>query len=365
MKNLLYFLAAAIGTLLFLDFFMKQVKITPPILKYYHDEFGSLNRPGINYLKSTQGLFIGSTNYDGRFREAYPQKKSDRKTFRILLVGDSFVEGIDVLSRNHFAQYMEDTLKNILGTNVEILNFGRGNCILHASAFYFTNYIQKEYDADLILYFTEFRDILPSGDYPSTSFALKESDESLIPDRRWQNSAEYRLHKKLSSIAVIKHYEDVAACRLAYRAWSGIKTRGFWPMTLGKFYGTIPTPDYSYAKYDVPVSTLSKKMYDSIMSYNKGQVVFVVRNLPADASVVKEYFREKKYPYIDLNDILDKEIIKGTNTNAYYFKATQSYGGHWNHEGHKAVGNFLANRINAEIKTYKTPFYQPSFYSNE
>jgi hypothetical protein len=365
MKNLLLFLLACAGTLLFFDFFMKQVRITPPILKYYDDEFGSLNRPAISYLKSTQGFFMGNTNYDGRFREAYAKRKKDKQTLRILLVGDSFVEGIDVLSRNHFAQYMEDTLKSILGTNVEILNFGRGNCILHASSFYFTNYIQREYDADLILYFTEFRDILPSGDYPSTSFALRESDETLVADRRWQNSAEYRLHKKLSSIPVIRYYEDIAACRLAYRAWSGVKTRGFLSMTLGKFYPGVPPQDYSYTKYDVPVSTLSEKMYDSIMHYDKGQVVFVVRNLPVDASVVKEYFQEKHYPFIDLNDILDKEIIKGTNTNAYYFKATQSYGGHWNHEGHKAVGNFLANRISKDLKTYKTPFYQPSFYSNE
>jgi hypothetical protein len=357
MKNLILFFTAALATLVFFDFFMKQVKITPPILKYYHEVYGSLNRPEINYLKATQGLFIGNTNYDGRFRESYLKKKQDRKTLRIALVGDSFVEGIDVLSRNHFAQYMEDTLKKILGTNVEILNFGRGNCILHASSYYFTNYIQKEYDADLVLYFTEFRDILPSGDYPSTSFALNDTTGALVADKSWQNSAEYRLHKKLVNIPVVKYYEDLAASRLAYRAWSGIKTRGFLPLTLGKFYREVPPPNYTYAKFDVPVSPLSRKMYDSIMQYDAGQVIFIVRNLPTDASIVKEYFTEKKYPFIDLDDILDKEIIRGTNVNAYYFKATQSYGGHWNHEGHKAVGNFLAQRIYRDLKTYKTPFY--------
>jgi hypothetical protein len=93
------------------------------------------------------------------------------------------------------------------------------------------------------------------------------------------------------------------------------------------------------------------------MNYDKGQVIFVVRNLPVDASVVKEYFREKKYPFIDLNDVLNNEIIRGTNVNAYYFKSTQSYGGHWNHEGHKAVGYFLSNRISREINKYKTPLY--------
>jgi hypothetical protein len=357
MKNVLIFILTFGATLLFFDFFMKEVRITPPILKYYNGEFGSLNRPWIDYLKSIQGFFIGKTNYDGRFRENYPKRKTNKSTLRIALVGDSFVEGIDVLSRNHFAQYMEDSLKKIFKTNIEILNFGRGNCTLHASSFYFVNYIQKEYDADLVLYFTEFRDILPTGSYPSTSFKFNAPDSSLVPDYSWQNSSEYKLHQKLISLSLLKYYEDIAACRLAYRAWSGFQTRGFWPMTLGKFYGKVKEQEYTYTKYDVPVSVLTKKIYDSIMQYDRGQVIFVVRNLPTDASIVKEYFKKKNYPFIDLNDALDKELIKGTTINAYYFKSTQSYGGHWNHEGHKAVGYFLSNRISREINKYKTPLY--------
>ncbi|HEY8933862.1 MAG TPA: SGNH/GDSL hydrolase family protein [Cyclobacteriaceae bacterium] len=357
MRNLIFFIVTAVVTLLLLDVFLKGVKITPPILKYYHSEYGSLNRPDINYFKSTQGLYIGKTNYDGRFRESYPKRKKDGKTLRILLVGDSFVEGIDVFSRDHFAQYMEDTLRKILNTNVEILNFGRGNCILHASSYYFINYLEKEYDADLVLYFTEFRDILPVASYPSTSFKLNETGTNLVADYSWQKSAEYNLHRKLTSLPLLKYYEDIALCRLGYRAWSGIQTRGFLQLTLGKFYGTLATPDYTYAKYDVPISDLSKKIYDSVMTFNKGQIVFVVRNLPVDATVVKEYFQEKHYPFIDLNEALDKEIIRGTNINAYYFKATQSYGGHWNHAGHKAIGHFLAKKISDHIKEYNTPNY--------
>jgi hypothetical protein len=357
MKSFLVFVSIGLGTLLFFDFFMKQVKITPPVLKYYQAEFGSLNRANIHYFKSIQGLFLGNTNYDGRFREAYPKRKTSKQTLRILLVGDSFVEGIDVLSRNHFAQYMEDTLKQILHTNVEILNFGRGNCVLHASSYYFMNYIKKEYDADLVLYFTEFRDALPTADYPSTSYKLDDSGNHLIRDKSWERSAEYNLHKKLIAFPLLKHYENIAVCRLAYRAWSGISSRGFWSMTLGKFYRQVPAQDYSYQKYNMPVSDLSKKLYDSITSFDKGQVVFVVRNMPIDATVVKEYFTSRNYPFIDLDDVLDKQIIRGTNINAYYFKATQSYGGHWNHEGHKAVGSYLASHIASHLKTYKTPFY--------
>lgn len=357
MKNLIVFVFVALLTLIFFDFFLKQVKITPPVLKYYSTEFGSLNRPNIDYFKSIQGLFLGRSNYDGRFREAYQKRKRTPRVLRILLIGDSFVEGIDVLSRNHFAQYMEDTLKQILHTDVEILNFGRGNCVLHASAYYFINYISKAYDADLVLYFTEFRDVLPTAYYPSTSFKLDETGKHLIGDRSWERSPEYLFHKRLIQFPVLKQYEDIAVCRLAYRAWSGILSRGFWSMTLGKFYKQPVEQDYSYEKYDVPMSDLSSKLYDSIMSFDKGQVIFVVRNMPIDASLLKGFFADRKYPFIDLDNVFDKQMIRGTNVNAYYFRSTQSYGGHWNHEGHKAVGAYLSNFIARNIKTYKTPHY--------
>jgi hypothetical protein len=218
--------------------------------------------------------------------------------------------------------------------------------------------VQKEYDIDLVLYFTEFRDILATNEYPSTSFKLDEKTGKLEDNFSWQNTAEYRLHKKLTGMPLVKYYEDIAATRLAYRAWSGLKTRGFLPMTLGKFYGSIPEQDYSYTKYDVPISELSKKVYDTLETYPNGQMLFVVRNLPTDAYMVKDYFKGKNYPFIDLNDTLDQQLIRGTGINAHFFKTTQSYGGHWNHEGHKAVGHFLANRVARDIHTYKMPFFK-------
>lgn len=357
-KYISLFILSGLLTVFGMDAFLKNTKITPPILKYYDDIYGSLNRANLNYYKSVEGFYIGNTNYDGRFRENYPKRKTDKSTLRILLIGDSFVEGIDVLSRDHFAQVMEDSLKRALHTNVEILDFGKGNCVLHASAFYFMEYLQKEYDIDLVLFFTEFRDILESNDYPSTSYQWDTLKQMIIPNFSWKNTGEFKLHSILKRIPGLQFYDDIAITRLAYRAWSGVKTRGFLQLTLGKFYGSIPEQDYSYIKYEAPISTLSKKVYDTLENFTTGQMLFVVRSIPMDAYMIIDYFKANQYPFIDLNDTFNHQTIRGTSINAHFFKATQSFGGHWNHEGHKAVGQFLAHRVLRDINTYNMPNYE-------
>src|SRR4051812_35676489 len=110
MKNIFLFLLSFITTAICIEAFLKLSRITPPTLKYYNSTYGSLNRPNIDYFKSVEGLYVGKSNYDGRFRENYGKRKTDKKTLRIVLIGDSFVEGIDVFSNNHFAGYIENIL---------------------------------------------------------------------------------------------------------------------------------------------------------------------------------------------------------------------------------------------------------------
>lgn len=358
MKNILLFIGTTLITLIFFEIFLKGTRITPPTAKYFNEIFGALNRPNIDYMKCKEGLYLGKTNYDGRFRENYSMRKKDKKTLRIGLIGDSFVEGIDVFSRDHFAQIMEDKLKKQLHCNVEILDFGRGNCTITNSSFYFVNHIIPNYDLDLILYFTEYRDIFVETGYPSASYILNDSTGVLETSNSWRKTPEYSIHKKLTALPVLKYYEDIAFTRLAYRTYSGVKQMGFALQTFGKFVGEPSFQTYQYEKKEGEVSATTKKVFEKIMQYSNGQVLFVVRHLPFDAQVVQDYFEEKRYPYIDLRDTFAQQLIKGTQTNAHFFKTTQSFGGHWNHEGHIAVGNFLANRVYQNLGQYKMPNYQ-------
>jgi hypothetical protein len=357
MKNFLIFILVLIISTIALEGFLKETRIAPPTLKYYNKDYGSLNRPDIDYFKSVEGFYIGKTNYDGRFRENYPKRKKDKKTLRILLVGDSFVEGIDVFSHNHFARYMEEILGKRLHRNVEILDFGRGNCSIQASSYFFINYIAKEYDGDIVLYFTEARDIYPTTEFPSTSYVL-DSSNNLAASYNWMQTPEYKIHRVLSSNAVLKKYDESAYFRLLYRAVARIKISGMKVLTFGKFAGEAPEQDYSAYGIFANMSLLTQKIYDTIYKYNSGQVIFVVRNKPLWAPAIVDTMESKNYKYINLSDTFNDYFIKNTAVNAYYFKASNAYGGHWNNEGHKAVGAFLSNKILSQLDSYHMPDYE-------
>ena len=359
MKKVLIFLFVFGLTSIGIEFFLKLTRITPPTLKYYNPVYGSLNRPNISYFKSTEGLYIGNTNYDGRFRENYPKRKADKKTLRILLIGDSFVEGIDVFSSNHFANFVEELLGKKLGRKVEVLDFGRGNCTIQASSYYFNDYIAKEYDGDIVLYFTEGRDIYRAGPkgYPSTSYQI-DSNENLFVGYGWKQSWEYLFHKRLSSYAVLKHYDNSAYFRLFYRAFARIKLNGIPLLTFGKFVGQPLEQDYTGGDNADSLSSFTAKVYDTVYKYNAGQVVYVVRNKPVNAPCIINYMDQKSYNYINLSDTFTDFNIKNTKINAYYFKATNAYGGHWNNDGHRAVGIYLANKIYRSLGNYKMPNYE-------
>lgn len=349
-KNLFVAFCLFLATVVGLDRFMNLARVTPPILKYYHKEYGALNVPNMQYLKSKEGLFLGTTNYDGRFRENYPKRRTDSSEYRIILVGDSFVEGIDVMSRNHFAAYMESLLSASLGRKVQVLNFGRGNCTLQPSAYYYVDYIRKEYDADLVLFFTEARDIVEVSDYPSTAFVYNPAIGGLEASKNWQNSGDYKLVQQLEKMKVLEFLNGSGWFRMAYRAKAGISMYGYLPKIFGKFYGEVPTQTYDRDPLRMAISETTKEIYDTLVKADGPQLWFVLRNFPLESQRLKGYLDSMNYPVIDLADTLDVKTIKGTNDDAYYFKTTGLYGGHWNHLGHKAVGNFLAGRILREIR---------------
>ncbi len=360
MKNFLLFIFSLLVTLVCLDIFLKQTRITAPTIKYYDEKYGSLNRANMKYFKSVEGLFFGNTNYDGRFRENYAPRKSDKRTLRILLLGDSFAEGIDVFPKNHFAQIVEDSLGKKLGRKVEVINYGKGNSTIHSSSYFFLNYLSKKYDVDLVFIFADGRDLynMPyKTSLPSTCYVM-DSNNHLIVSDYWKQSPEYRISVKLANTPVLKYYEDLAYFRLLYRAYARVKINGFGAQTLGKLWAAPKLQsekNYTYNIANEEICPLTQKLYDTMYSYDKAQVVFILRNKPINAPVILEYVKSKNYQYINLADTFDNFNIKGTKIDAYYFKATNTYGGHWNNEGHEAVGNYLVHQIYKNFENYKMP----------
>ena len=102
------------------------------------------------------------------------------------------------------------------------------------------------------------------------------------------------------------------------------------------------------------VSPGSKMVFQRLAANSNKQLIFVVRNHPFSAKVLKDYL-SKRYVTIDLDEVMNGTNIISNNRNAYYFKATGSSGGHYNHDGHKALGDFLATKLQIFFCDSKIP----------
>lgn len=334
-----------------MDFFLKYSFISPPTLKMFDNQFGSINRKNIEYLKFKEGFFYGLSDQDGNFSSDQRfLNSSNDSCFSILLVGDSYVEGLDVSVENHFSNILKTSLSRKINRSVNVINFGRGNSTIFSSSYFYFNYILKKYRPDLVLYFTEQRDIThnPMTYYPVPFYKYDTIGKVLIVDSSWIKTPSYLFHKYCMKSLFFKNYEESGFFRLAYRSFMlAFKTADFFQLTFGKFYPKkYKGQEYRMINSKNTVSILSDSLYNKIRFSNRGKIIFVLRDFPVKSESLKNYLEIGSFKFINLNDtLLGSRLIKNTDKDAYYFKASRSYGGHWNSEGHKAVGALLADRI--------------------
>jgi len=355
MKKIGFFLLSFIITVIIIEIFFRKAEISPPFLSQYDEKFGLVNTPDLDYIKFKEGFFIGTSNEHGRYGDNYTLDKPSN-TIRIVFVGDSYVEGLDVFSKDHFVRIIEKKLNNSFkNKKIEALNFGRGNLSLALSYFYYKNFI-LQFNPDIVIYFMERRDYVMESNFSGLANLTHYvyNDSSLVPVESWKNSETHKLLSYLDKNNI--PYNKVSLIALSKRALDMIKVKSLNYFLFGKFrigsYNLDLSTDQSCTGLDVKYNELSegtKFIIDELASFDKEnrmpKVYFVIRSYPCDASKLKNYFEEKKYTYFELNDIFDDQIIKSNGKDGGHFKATNSYGGHFNHYGHIAVGEYFAEKL--------------------
>ena len=89
----------------------------------------SLCIPGASAVQSLQGFSVRKVNKFGLFDRDY-YNLSDTNITRFILLGNSFAEAREVPVENHFENKLEDLLKQNLGKNIEIWNYGKAGFAL-------------------------------------------------------------------------------------------------------------------------------------------------------------------------------------------------------------------------------------------
>ena len=115
------------------------------------------------------------------------------------------------------------------------------------------------------------------------------------------------------------------------------------------------TPDLAHSRPPAPdqdLSELSRRIIEDLAKpeNNAGtEVIFVFRSYPPPPRLA-EYVAEVGGEYYDLGDIFGEDnVLKTSGRNSRYWKATDITSGHWNHEGHREVGHYLARRLSERL----------------
>ena len=167
--------------LLLCEIFLRVIGYSYPIF-YATDYYrGFALRPGIEGHYQKEGESYVSINSDG-WRDREHAKAKPSNTVRIAVVGDSYVEGLQVPFENIFGALLEGNLQGCSafdGKRVEVINFGVSGYGT-AQELITLRHNVWQYSPDIVLLA-----VTTNNDITDNSRALKQTDE--IPYFVWRN----------------------------------------------------------------------------------------------------------------------------------------------------------------------------------
>ena len=333
-KSIFFFLLAAVVTLALIEIYLRKTEILTTIVEI-DPIIGEKFIPGKKQTLVNEGFYIGSINKFGYIGPEYPPRKTSSNDFRITILGDSYVAGVELFDKSHFRSILEQSLKYQTKKNIEVMNFGKDGLALSGLFAYRNNFVNK-FDQDLTLIFVNYRDFVAKERFFIPNYELQ--NKKLVMVSEFKNSEKYNSYQKLSWL------NQYSLVFLFYKCMN-LKSRA-WKIIFDKFY--TGGEDFK-KKYEVETtqtfgfSVVSKAIIDSLAKDPK--VMLVLKGSFPDS--VKSYIQNTGIKTIDINIPLDSMIKAGSDPN--YWKVSKR-SGHWNHDAHMAIGNYLSAKTINLIK---------------
>lgn len=123
--NLVLAGAAVLAALLVCELLLRLLGVGYPVYVWMHPVRGVSHIPGTKSVKQYEGQSWIQINSDG-WRGPEVALKHPPGTFRIALLGDSYIEAFEVPFQKTMGEILEPRLAALRGTPVEVLNFGEG-----------------------------------------------------------------------------------------------------------------------------------------------------------------------------------------------------------------------------------------------
>jgi hypothetical protein len=333
LKQLFGFTFGFIITLVLLEFFLQIGEINTLTNVKQDKVLGSRLKPNSKFLYFNEGFSIGEVNDYGYYGPSYSKlKKADVE--RIALIGDSYVEGVQVFERNHFRNKLEIFLNQVNNSSnsYQVLNFGRSGFNLNDAYCYYQNFV-KQFNPSIKLIFVSPGDLINRGAKDSRPYAFLQNEEVII-DYGFSVSKKYKFKEYTSAFrgkSVILGY--------IFRTLELINTNNYKSILFGKFSSTVRETKIKSKniKEKVVLSDITKKI---ILELKKDDCIFVVNSETTtnDYDYLLEEFikfsEENKVMMINLTPLFEK--LK-TNSINYNFWPVTNKKGHFNERGHQEI----------------------------
>ena len=321
LQFILGFVFSTIITIVFFEFFFRFSEVFLPSCVDGKGNFKSNAKISLQ----TESYNMVQVNKYGYLGTAYPPLKKD-SLLRIALVGDSFVEGLQVREEFHFRSIMESELKqNFQNENIQILNFGKSG-FNFASMFVYSKLFIQQFNPDIIVYFIQ------EGD-----FFYKLKDIEKFNKLNEQNFTVPVLESNKDKI--VEYMRNFAYWNFLKSVVSSINSVRFNHAVFDKFaflFENSGTNSSSVKKtlYDVDRNTTNKIINE--LKKNSQTIIIPIRKI--NNHEISDLIN--KFDVIELDNVycsFTKQKI-----NPFYWEATK-IDGHWNQSAHLEIGKYIAS----------------------
>jgi hypothetical protein len=372
--------AAVLSALLLCELVLRLLGVSFPVLRWTDPIRGVAHIPNSKSISGPRDKpFLVTINSDG-WRGPDVALQHPNGTFRIALLGDSFIEAFEVPFESTIGEVLERRLARLRGTRVEVLNFGHGGYGTTQELLTLQHEVWK-YSPDLILL------AVTTGNDISDNFRpLKHADyvpyyvyrgTELVLDTSFLRSRGYRSRtlwtRKLSG--VIQHsrvaqvlnrariVQRTGAIQRAEAAavWGdevGLRdevevppTTDTWREAWKVTEGILELMSKQCNQHHVPFAMVTLTRGIQVTPIREKKLKFMrelgVKDLYYPERRLTDFGHRHEIPVLNLAPVMAKQA---EDRQVFFHAFRDSLGvGHWNVEGHRVAGELIASWLAQEF----------------
>ncbi|MCP4221579.1 MAG: SGNH/GDSL hydrolase family protein [bacterium] len=334
-------LAVSMGVL---EILLRYAEISLPSIIRSHPKLGRVFKPNAKVMILNEGFYMGHINKYGYTGPAYPPERTTN-AFRIALVGDSYVQGHYMDTKYYFGTILEKKLSNFLKRDVEVMNMGIAGSDFQRMYIRYQNMV-KEFQPDATIFVIGPGDLLKRD--RNLGAVCKMENGALKINYDFAQSKQYKLKTKFEFMRAFGFYPLAQKAYALYRSGNSAdillgKMNPFKSKEKRKPYAGDDFPPRSDDRY----YDLNLAILKTLHAFNTGESKIPggrpTRNIIVLKHDIPPYYlqaaTEMGMDVVNLTPELDEMRKQGMEP--HYWEATKKMG-HWNHDAHHMVGEFLA-----------------------